>query len=100
LGVDTSEAFATAQSIRNHAEELRDELEQLTRGWDDLSHSWIGAAASAFNPPWEEWHEGASQLVAVLADTADKLARAAVAYDEQDSASASALGSAADGMSL
>ena len=100
LGVDTSEAFATAQSLGNHAEELREQLQQLTREWDDLSHGWIGAAASAFAPPWQEWHEGATKLTELLAESSRRLAKAAVLSEEQDSDAAQALGSAADGLSL
>jgi WXG100 family type VII secretion target len=100
LKVSATEAFAAAQAIGNHAEDLRDELQRLVREWEDLSHSWSGAAASAFAPPWQEWHEGAAKLTEMLADTSRKLAGAAVVYDEQDSEGAHALGSAADGIPL
>jgi hypothetical protein len=37
LQVNAAEAFNTAHVVANHAEELRDELEQLVREWDGLA---------------------------------------------------------------
>jgi|SRR3954469_2223474 WXG100 family type VII secretion target len=91
LRVNATETFNIAHAVANHAEELRDELRQLVREWENLSHGWEGVAASAYRPAWDEWHEGAARIVEVLADESDKLARAAAAYDEQDSTAAQAL---------
>ncbi|ORW01391.1 WXG100 family type VII secretion target [Mycobacterium kyorinense] len=94
LMVNAGEVFNVAHALSNQAQELREELDQLANEWDGLSHSWSGVAASAFTPAWEKWHEGASNLVKALADRADRLGRAAVAYEEQDGDAASAVGSA------
>ncbi|MEN4475751.1 WXG100 family type VII secretion target [Mycolicibacterium cosmeticum] len=91
LEVDPAAVFATAQTLSNHAEDLREELRGLSREWDDLSHSWSGVAASAYLPPWEEWHEAAAKLTDSLSETAARLAEAGSVYDEQDSDSAQAL---------
>jgi WXG100 family type VII secretion target len=98
LRVDSSVVFATAQTLSNHAEELRDELRGLSREWDDLSHSWSGVAASAYVPPWEEWHEAAAKLTDSLAETASRLAEAGMAYEQQDEDSAQAVQAVADRM--
>lgn len=84
LHVDTDEAFKTAQAIGNQAVELHDELEKLTKKWDDMSHTWEGVAASAYEPPWDKWHENATKIVQALQESSQKLAQAAAAYEEQD----------------
>lgn len=94
LMVNATEVFNVAHALSNQAHELGDELDRLSSEWDGLSHSWSGAAASAFTPAWEKWHEGATKVVELLADRADRLARAAVAYEEQDSDAGGAVGSA------
>jgi WXG100 family type VII secretion target len=91
LMIKPGEAFNTAHTVANHAEELREELERLSQGWADLSHSWSGTAASAFTPHWEEWHVAAEKLTDMLADDAHKLAEAAVMYEEQDTSAAQTL---------
>jgi WXG100 family type VII secretion target len=91
LHVKADDVFATAHAVSNDAEELRDELNRIQHEWDNLSRGWSGAAATAYTAIWEEWHRGAVTLVDVLADMSTKLGRAAVAYDEQDGASADAV---------
>lgn len=66
LRVDTDEAFKCAQAIANQAVELHDELEQLTKKWDDMSQTWQGIAASAYEPAWDKWHENATKVVQAL----------------------------------
>jgi WXG100 family type VII secretion target len=86
LHVDTDEAFKTAQAIGNQAVELHDELENLTKKWDDMSHTWEGVAATAYQPVWDQWHENATKVVRALMESSEKLAQAAAAYEEQDAA--------------
>jgi WXG100 family type VII secretion target len=93
LRLHADEAFATSHSVSNDAEELREELASITGEWQNVSHGWSGAAASAYDVLWQEWHEGATKIVDVLAESSEKLAKAAVAYQEQDAASADALAS-------
>lgn len=94
LMVNASAVFDVSHALSNHAQELRDELNELSNRWDDLSHGWSGIAASAFAPAWEHWHEGAGKLVETLVARADRLGRAAVAYEDQDQDAAGAVGSA------
>lgn len=100
LKVNADVAFNTAHSVGNDAEELREELSRLTREWDNVSHGWSGAAAAAFAPIWEEWHEGAAKIVETLAESSRNLAQAAVSYQEEDVNSAESLGSAGLEMGL
>jgi WXG100 family type VII secretion target len=97
LQVDTSDLFGKAQAIGNHAEDLRDELALLVAGWGDLSHTWEGSAAAAYGPIFERWHENAAKVVENLAVSSRNLMTAAVAYDEQDTRGADAVGSAGGG---
>ena len=90
--VSPDEVFTAAQAVRNQAYELNDGLAGLSRDWDSLSRGWSGVAASAFAPAWQDWQEGVTTLVAMLADWSDRLARAAVAYEQQDCAAAGGVG--------
>ena len=91
LQVHTDRVFTTSHGVGNDAEELRDELTRIAKDWDNLSRNWSGNAAEAYAGIWAEWHDGATTLVDALADTADKLGRAAVAYENQDGVSAEGL---------
>jgi WXG100 family type VII secretion target len=91
LKVHADEMFATSHAISNDAEELREELAAIARGWEDVSHGWSGNAASAYDALWQEWHEGAIKLVDVLSESSNRLGRAAVSYQNQDANSAEGL---------
>ena len=88
LEVDADAAFNTAHSVSNDAEELREEITGLAQEWTNVAHGWPGAAASAYTPIWQEWHDGATKLVDTLAESSRNLAKAAVLYNEQDTHSA------------
>jgi WXG100 family type VII secretion target len=88
LRLHADDAFATSHSVSNDAEELREELADVAREWQNMSHGWSGAAASAYDALWQEWYEGAAKVVDVLAESSEKLAQAATAYEQQDAACA------------
>lgn len=96
LRVDTDQAFNTAQAVGNHAVELHDELQQIAKDWDNMSQSWEGVAASAYQPVWEQWHENATKVTKALMESSQRLAQAAVAYQEQDQAGAQTVNSTMD----
>jgi WXG100 family type VII secretion target len=96
LHVHAEHVFTTSHGVSSDAEELRDELDRIKMDWDKLSRGWSGAAATAYAAIWDEWHRGAVTLVDVLADTSEKLGRAAVAYDGQDGASGESVSSTID----
>lgn len=88
---------STSHAVGNDAEELREELSRIAQEWSrsTLSHGWSGTAATAYKSIWEEWHEGAATLVDALAESSQRLGQAASAYEQQDTGSAEALGTAA-----
>ncbi|MEE3751450.1 WXG100 family type VII secretion target [Mycobacterium intracellulare] len=70
------EAMASAaQILTNQADDLHAELESITRDWSDLSSTWRGVAASAFQPPWDEWHQGATAVARLLSEHSQLLLR-------------------------
>ncbi|KUH99165.1 WXG100 family type VII secretion target [Mycobacterium sp. IS-3022] len=93
LKVSADQAFNTAHSVANDAEELREELTRIVGEWDNISRGWSGAAASAYSSIWEEWHEGAAKVVESLTESSRNLAAAAVLYEESDAASAETVAS-------
>ncbi|UGT91272.1 WXG100 family type VII secretion target [Mycobacterium ostraviense] len=63
------EAMASAAHVlANQADELQEELDSITCDWCELSSTWTGVAASAFEPPWEEWHAGDVKSAEILSE--------------------------------
>ena len=85
--VDVSKALKTAAVVGSDAAELRGELARISQKWDGVLAGWSGAAASVFTALWEDWHDGVAKLVETLAESSQRLAEAAVAYDEQEAIS-------------
>jgi WXG100 family type VII secretion target len=100
LEVDTDAALNTSRSVSTEAEELREGVAELSQEWANVSRGWSGTAASAYTPLFHEWQEGASKLVESLAESADRLAEAAVRYQEQDAVSAESVAATAREMGL
>jgi len=70
------EAMASAAHVlANQADDLQAELESIARDWQELSETWTGVAASAFEPPWEEWHRGAVTVADILSEHSRLLLR-------------------------
>ncbi|ETZ97940.1 WXG100 type VII secretion target family protein [Mycobacterium kansasii 824] len=70
------EAMATAAHVlTNQADELKDELDSIARQWRELSSTWTGVAASAYQPPWQEWYSGAATAAAILEEHSQLLMR-------------------------
>ncbi|WP_123029016.1 WXG100 family type VII secretion target [Mycolicibacterium stellerae] len=88
IRVDVPQALKTSSAVGGDAEQLRAELARLSREWDSIVSGWSGAAAASYGALWEEWHDAAATLVERLAGSSQQLERAAVGYDEQESASA------------
>src|SRR5262249_30577931 len=81
-----------AQFRANQGDELQAELAAITRDWRELSSTWTGVAASAFDPPWDEWHWGAKTVTAILQECSDLLMRSAALMVGNESTAAHALG--------
>lgn len=70
------EAMASAaQILTNQADDLTAELDSIAGDWSALSATWQGIAASAFQPPWDEWHQGATVIAALLHEHSQQLLR-------------------------
>ena len=93
LRVNADQAYSTSHAVSNDAEELREELVDLQRDWENLSRGWSGTASSAYSSIWTQWLESARTLVDALAESSHKLGVAAVRYSEQDAGSATAIDS-------
>lgn len=100
LEVNAEAAFNASHAVGNDAEELREELASLAQEWTNVTHGWSGAAASAYAPLFEDWHEGAEKLIESLAESARRLTEAAVRYQEQDTTSAESVTATALEMGL
>ena len=90
----------TAQFLGNQADELKAELESITKEWGELSATWTGVAASAFDPPFDEWRYGAVTVTSILAEESRLLSSAAAAMAANEDNSAQVLRSVAVGDSL
>lgn len=84
LSVKLEAMISSAQTLADQADELKDELDSITHEWGELSSTWTGVAASAFDPPWDEWHYGALTVTALLHDHAETLRFCAAAFAEQE----------------
>jgi WXG100 family type VII secretion target len=91
LAMKTEAMVSTAQFLADQAEELQVELDGLTRDWRELSATWTGVAASAFDPPWDEWHWGARTVTEILKDHSEGLMRSVAMMVEHESTAAHAL---------
>ena len=91
LSVKLEAMISSAQTLADQAEALKGELDSITRQWGELSSTWTGVAASAFDPPFDEWHYGAVTVAALLADHAQALQFTAAAFAEHDGNAAKAV---------
>jgi WXG100 family type VII secretion target len=89
LQVTPAELSQAAEELRTVAEELRAGMASLD---DEVSGvvggSWSGAASSAFDAVWREWHEGAAHVMDGLTTMSGLLDEAASGYSSSDTAGA------------
>ncbi|HKP44401.1 WXG100 family type VII secretion target [Mycobacterium sp.] len=89
LGVTPSELVAVAAELESVAEGLRSGLGSLDGEVSGLLGSgWSGEAASAYSGVWQEWHDGASQVVQGLTAMHGLLQEAAGRYSGTDTSGA------------
>lgn len=70
------EAMASAaQILANQSDDLKVELDSINSAWRALASSWQGVAASAYQPPWDEWHQGAEKVATLLSEHSHLLLR-------------------------
>ncbi|MBS9534037.1 WXG100 family type VII secretion target [Mycobacterium sp. M1] len=89
LRVEADSVLAAVGEFRSIADELADGLGQLVCAADSvLGISWRGAAASAFDRDWVEFHDAAKAVVGDADTIADLVAYSVQVYGEQDETSA------------
>jgi WXG100 family type VII secretion target len=76
----SAEFEAAAQQMRDGLGSLDTEVGQL------LGPSWTGAAATAYDAAWREWHEGSSKVLQGLMTMSELLSSAAARYSDADQA--------------
>jgi WXG100 family type VII secretion target len=80
----TEVTAAAAQFLADQAEELNRELSDITESWADLSATWVGIAGAAYEPIWDEWHQDAVTVSAVLVEHSEALVRAVALLVEHE----------------
>ena len=91
LRMQIQETVTTAQSLASRADDLGKELEDIARNWSDLSATWIGKAGSAYEVAWDEWHEDAKVVAAVLQEHSSLLLQSATLLAEHEGNATTAL---------
>lgn len=76
-----------AQRLKDGLASVNDETTQL------LGSGWKGGAASAYGPAWDQWHQGAEQVIQGLQRMSELLTIAGKEYAKTDQSGADALGS-------
>jgi WXG100 family type VII secretion target len=84
---------AAAQFLSGQAEHLRRELADITHSWGNLAAKWTGIAGDAYAPAWDEWHDDAVTVTAVLVEHAEALVRAVALLVEHENQAGAALSS-------
>lgn len=96
--VITAELHLAADRLRGAGQHLQDGLSSVDLETSNLLASgWKGDAASAFAKYWEQWHQGAGQVVRGLQTMSELLAASADEYDATDELSGAALNSTMQG---
>ncbi|WP_102142801.1 WXG100 family type VII secretion target [Mycobacterium hubeiense] len=92
--VVTSELSLAAARLQDAGQRLQDGLSSVDLETRELLGSgWKGQAASAYGKAWEQWHNGAGQVVAGLQRMSELLTIAANEYAKTDEQAADAVGS-------
>ena len=90
--VVTSELHVAAGRLRASAQRLQDGLSSVDLETSNLlSSGWKGEAATAFGKYWDQWHNGAGQVVRALQTMSDALDEAGRVYAAQDEEAGRAL---------
>ncbi|WP_185975872.1 WXG100 family type VII secretion target [Mycolicibacterium sp. 018/SC-01/001] len=96
--VVVSELQAASERLRDAGQRLQDGLSSVDLETQQLLGSgWKGGAASAYGPAWNQWHDGAGQVVRGLQTMADLLSLAGKEYAKTDQQSGEALNATMQG---
>lgn len=93
-----SEFSSASNSLSHSAQELQDGLSHVDLIVSQLMTSdWKGDAASAFRKIWDQWHNGAGQVVQGLQSMSSLLSVAGKQYANTDEQGGAAISSSMDG---
>jgi WXG100 family type VII secretion target len=81
---DTGDIAAKAQAIRSTADEIETLLNTLNSQMIDLSHSYTGAAANAFQEVYQQWQTTQAQVKEELNEISTGLVNTGQARDDQE----------------
>lgn len=96
--VVTSELHVAADRLQAAGQRLQDGLSSVDLETSNLLGSgWKGEAASAFEKYWDQWHNGAGQVVRALQTMSEALDAAARSYEATDEQAGGALDSTMQG---
>jgi WXG100 family type VII secretion target len=96
--VVTSELHVAADRLSGAGQRLQDGLSSVDLETGNLLGSgWKGEAATAFEKYWDQWHNGAGQVVRALQTMSDALEAAAKNYEAADEQAGGALDSTMSG---
>ncbi|WP_396912394.1 WXG100 family type VII secretion target [Mycolicibacterium sp.] len=84
LRVQTAELRTAKKLVEDVSEDMRTQIDKLRREVDDLLHGWKGDVADEFEPNWQEWLDGAQQVLDALNKSAAALSSAADGFDDVD----------------
>lgn len=96
--VVTSELHQAAGRLHASGQRLQDGLSAVDLETSNLlAAGWKGEAATAFQKYWDQWHNGAGQVVRALQAMSEALDAAAKNYETTDEQAGGALGSTMQG---
>jgi WXG100 family type VII secretion target len=97
LRVDPEVMQGFSQALSGAAKDLHTRLIELDGQVREMLGSWRGGAGGAYGSAWDLWHSGAGEVQLGLSILAKAVGDAGVAYQNNESTSAQALGVVEDG---
>ncbi|MDG3014658.1 WXG100 family type VII secretion target [Speluncibacter jeojiensis] len=95
FSVSPDDLAGASRDVRESADRLDDHVRALSARVEALlSGGWRGQAADAFRKDWQEWLDGAHNVIGGLDTTSTLLAHNGRSYAERESANAQELGRA------
>ncbi|MDO3638461.1 WXG100 family type VII secretion target [Mycolicibacterium arseniciresistens] len=92
--VVVSELESAATRLADAGQRLQDGLSAVDLSVDELlAKGWKGGAATAYTAEWDNWHNGAGQVVRGLQSMSESLKAAGAQYTATDQQAAEAVGS-------
>lgn len=97
LRVDPQVMQRFAAALGGGAKDLQNRLAELDGQVGEMLGGWRGASGGAYASAWELWRRGAVEVQLGLLQLATSVGKAGVDYQQNEAASAEALGGVRDG---